>query len=686
MGKAAAARSSRGTTRQGSDAAETVSQNEGSAHTIKPHPSVVLTNNTYDSKTIHRLRDELEDLTEAKERADSRITQLEERAQYLEANARLSASMTSKENMDLKQKARKLEIELSTVVDERDALAEEIIRLKSEGPDTEVLDEARLLSSQLKEAWIRISNMKTSQEEKVQRLFKVQEANAKLTEDLAKAVDLRNTAQGAQGEQKRRWESEKKLYLEEIESLKDKVSKSSKEGGRQVLDWEQDKTRLRNNLKSERAAWDKEKKAFLDQIASLKIKVTSLSLQKSAPPEWTLEKHHLVEQCATLQSRLAVLESDRASNSGSNTTAFRKVEAEKSKLEKKVDALKAKLVEVMEHLKNMQAKPDKKPGRTAQKRQSKKPVSESEDEASEIEIVEEVATSQPLPPRGDRAKRKAAAKPVRYRQPDSSDDDDEEDVEMADDNDEEEDDDNDNEQEEKDLAKSKDVEVQNTIDQEKKEQRNDAVPSSPVRSHTRRTSAGRTQPATDEDSDPDFVPQVVIVKRAVKRSASPVAEPNPKKLSTSKKRSKQTEASAPMDTSSASASTDALPTQDTPTEAMPTAMADTSSTPTAASAATEGIGGSSTPMAATGKVKKKRKLLTGKGVHDIGDILLGPGSEMSSSAPSTGLHFSSTKGRAQAGGSALLNGSKLNPDKQVKLDMIKKQFVLPKARKPSPDR
>lgn len=51
-------------------------------------------------------------MTEAKEAIGDKIIELEEKAQYQEANARLSASMLSTENMDLKEKTRKLGIQL----------------------------------------------------------------------------------------------------------------------------------------------------------------------------------------------------------------------------------------------------------------------------------------------------------------------------------------------------------------------------------------------------------------------------------------------------------------------------------------------------------------------------------------------------------------------------------------------
>ena len=142
--------------------------------------------------------------------------------------------------------------------------------------------------------------------------------------------------------------------------IKTKLVDSSKDGGKQVLDWEQDRARLRDSLKNERASWDKEKRGFMDQIASLKVKTTSLTLQKTAPPEWTLEKHQLVDQCAALQSKVAAMESDRSSASGPSSPAVKKLELEKIKLEKKVDALKAKLVEVMDHFRTTQSQADEK--------------------------------------------------------------------------------------------------------------------------------------------------------------------------------------------------------------------------------------------------------------------------------------------------------------------------------------
>lgn len=127
----------------------------------------------------------------------------------------------------------------------------------------------------------------------------------------------------------------------------EKLGSKSKNGAKQVLDWEQDKNKLRNFHKQEKSLWATEKKGYLDQIASFKVKVTSLSVQrKAAPPEWVLEKHKLMQEITDLKSQIAVRESDQYSNNS---------RANLRKLEKKYAAVKAKLVEVMEEAKAIQA-------------------------------------------------------------------------------------------------------------------------------------------------------------------------------------------------------------------------------------------------------------------------------------------------------------------------------------------
>jgi len=117
-----------------------------------------------------------------------------------------------------------------------------------------------------------------------------------------------------------------------------------------VLDWEQDKNKLRNFHKQEKVLWATEKKGYLDQIASFKVKVSSLSVQrKAAPAEWVLEKHKLTEEITDLKSQIAVRENDQYSNNA---------RANLRKMEKKYAAVRAKLVEVMEEAKAIQVQND----------------------------------------------------------------------------------------------------------------------------------------------------------------------------------------------------------------------------------------------------------------------------------------------------------------------------------------
>ncbi|KAF9291120.1 hypothetical protein BGZ68_005011 [Mortierella alpina] len=694
MGKAAATRASR-STRQNSAAVEVAAPVHPDSHT-----------NLHDSRTIQKLRDELEELTEAKERADHRVTQLEERAQYLEANARLSASMASKENMDLKEKARKLEIELSTVADERDTLAQEILG------DSAVLDEARLLSSQLKEAWLRISTMRQSQDENVQKLYKAQESNAKLVEDLAKAIDAASATKTIFNDERTRWGTERAEFLAEIDSLKAKLVNSSKDGGKQVLDWEQDRARLRDSLKNERATWDKEKRGFLDQIASLKVKTTSLSFQKTAPPEWTLEKHRLVDQCTALQSRVTALESDRSSTSGPSSPAVKKLELEKIKLEKKVDALKAKLVE----------KPVRRPA--APRKAATRP--NADDVAMDLDTEEKTDAPSAPPPRSQRAKRATTTKPISYHLDSTSDEDSDEDSEGDED-----DDDNDEDNDESEAGEDEEMQdaARNTKEESGTElvtgspskppstsvsditspgshgkepvREKDASSISPARPTAKKPSATKTQ--MSEDSDSDFEPELIKNRGrgAVKRAASPATtEPSAKKISASasnKKQPSQNEQAAANVISPiiSSAPKDSLASSNTPTEATAGTRSETTTasstlpeknilppTTITTATATTSTTAATAAAATTDKVKKKRKLLTGKGLQDLGDILNGPGSELSS-APGTGLHFGTSKARAQASGS-LLNGTKPSQPKLQALNAIKMAFALPKARNSSP--
>lgn len=117
-----------------------------------------------------------------------------------------------------------------------------------------------------------------------------------------------------------------------------------------MLDWEQDKNKIRNFHKQEKSLWATEKKGYLDQIASFKVKVSSLSVQrKAAPAEWVLEKHKLTEEITDLKSQIAVRENDQYGNNA---------RANLRKMEKKYAAVKAKLVEVMEEAKAIQMQND----------------------------------------------------------------------------------------------------------------------------------------------------------------------------------------------------------------------------------------------------------------------------------------------------------------------------------------
>ncbi|KAG0266002.1 hypothetical protein BG011_003652 [Mortierella polycephala] len=681
---------------------------------------------TKDAKVIQKLRDELEELTAEKDRADDKVIQLEERTQYLEASARLNASMMATENMDLKEKARKLEIKLSTVVDERDVLEEEKTRLQFRVLDPEVRDEAKQLSTQLRDSWLRIRNMRTTQEENVQKLFKAEETNVQLTANLAKAVELTNTTKNTLKEQTKRWESEKQEYLDEITTLKEKLILSSKDGGKQVLEWEQDKKRLRDSLKHERTVWDKEKKGFLDQVASLKIKATSLSLQKSPPPEWILEKHRLVEQCANLQSRVSTLESDRASGG----TSAKKLEAEKLKLEKKVEALKAKLVEVMDHAKTIQATADKDkakressakkpaPTRRRRKKQSVELTESEEDKVMEEapEVVEPIATRKPSRPlAASRAKRTAAIKEISYQESDSISSGSEKEQEDAGDAEENEgrneiqgvevaaevevEDMEEDDQQEVDLdtkqitkektrrSRKKKVPANNNAgnvsqDDEDQNAAEDNRSKSSGRSTIGRAKARR---APDSDSDSEFEPPkktaVVevdkgqgrngIVKAVVSTTEADVKKTAASAASLGKRRSNESEvavSSESQDSTKAPVSAGSTPKTSTSAASTPTSTAD-GETPTSTS---------------SGKIKKKRKLL-GKGLGELGDILNGPGSSLSS-APSTSLQFGKGRTQAKAGSSNLLNSAKPNPAKLQALNAIKMAFVLPKPRPSSPRR
>ncbi|KAG0365161.1 hypothetical protein BGZ54_006820 [Gamsiella multidivaricata] len=651
-------------------------------------------------KTVQDLKDELEEKSETVERLKEKITQLEERAKYLEADARLKASMMSTEVLSLKEKARKLEIELSTIVDERDILEQEIDELRSQIVDGEDNDEARQLSVQLKDAWLRIKNMKATQEETVQNLFSSEEANAKLRAELATAVNASSTAKSSQVDERQKWNSEKQEFVAEINSFKEKLSLVSKNGGKQVLDWEEDKARLRNSFAHERSAWDKEKRGFLDQIASFKVKASTLTMQKATPPEWVLEKHKLTEQCATLQSRVTILETNRANEGNSSSSSVKKLEADKQKLQKKVEALRTKLVEVMLQMEEEEKKPkagrSRRRGAAAPRR--KRPVaSESdsdEDEAVEIQEAEPPKAAPPAP--RTRAKRSAATKQVSYELK-SDDEIDDEDLEMdeADDDDQDKEEPEAVESNEEGANNDKAVPLTDDMDVDGEAEESAHPPSTSTNTRSKKAPSRKSRKAADDTSDSEFEPDEVIGRSRGRKAASPAAEPVSKKTkaaSLSKSKSNETE-TAPVTNDSGAKSYSIASKSTEFSGAAITSKANSSSTSEAASATPSASETAvSTPtMTAEGespttvvKIKKKRKLLTGKGLDELGDILNGPGSSLTSASPS-GLTFSKSKARIKAT-SSLLTATAPDNTKLETLNAIKMAFALPKARNSSPSR
>ncbi|KAG9064051.1 hypothetical protein KI688_003230 [Linnemannia hyalina] len=672
------------------------------------------------AKAVQRLEDELEELNSVRDRLDSKVTQLEERAQFLEADARLSASIVAKEMMDLKEKARELEIDLSLAMDGRDSL-------QQEQPDqmqtSERDDEAKQLSIQLKEAWLRISTMKAAQEETVKKLFKAEETNAKLTKEVSTAESLYNITKSTLSDEEKRWSLEKEEFAGEIESLRAKLIGSSSSSGAQVMDWEQDKKRMRDSIKHERATWDKEKKGLMDQIASLKIKATALHMQKVPPPEWVLEKHQLNVQCSSLQSRVAIMESERtvSSNQHKNQVA---------KLEKKVELLRKKLLEVMELAQTLEAKAKEdskqatngKKGAASRARKPKRVRSvketdsemESEPEAAEP-VVAPAAPARPV--RSSRTKGAGGGfKNVHYAFDITSSSDDSSEEEEEDDEDD--DDANDEagapEVDEGDKGNvnravssaEADTAAGSNQDQDMEEVDRAASPSG---AGTRRSISGRGRKGTDSDdsksSDSEFEPPKKVApkgrgKQAAKKQTSPAPETAAKTLSRPSK-SKQKDnpgqgSKVKVDSKrKAAATAESTPLSpesiaDTPTSVSSTTNSNAPNTPgqTPTSAASQAPGSSSAAgtdgsVAPAQKIKKKRRLLTGKGLDDLGDILNGPGMTAMAS-PSKGLQFL-PKAKINAGRTTLFSGDKPPAPKEA-LNAIKMAFALPKARNLSPPR
>lgn len=670
-------------------------------------------------KAVQRLEDELEELNSVKDRLDSKVTQLEERAQFLEADARLSASIAAKEMMDLKERTRELEIDLSLAMDGRDSLEQE----KSDHMQiSEREDEAKQLSIQLKEAWLRISTMKAAQEETVKKLFKAEETNAKLTKEVSTAESLYNITKSTLSDEEKRWNLEKEEFTGEIESLKAKLIESSSSSGVQVMDWEQDKKRMRDSIKHERATWDKEKKGLMDQIASLKIKATALHMQKAPPPEWVLEKHQLNVQCTSLQSRVAIMESERTVSSNQH-------KAQVAKLEKKVELLRKKLLEVMEHAQTLEAKAQedakqaasgkKGAGSRARKPKRVRSVKETDSEMESEPEAAEPVIAPPAPARPVRSSRARGAgagfKSVHYAfditssSDDSSDEEDEEEDEDEDDANDEAGDPEANEGDKGDTNQavpSAEADTAAGSNQDQDMQEADRA-ASPSRIGSRRSISGRGRKGADSEdsksSDSEFEPPKKVApkgrgKQAPKKQTSPAPETVAKTSSrTSKSKQKDNSGQSsnvkvdPKRKAAAAAESTPLSPEsmaDTPTSVSSTTNSKAVNMPGQTSTSTESQAPGSSSASVTGssevpvqKIKKKRRLLTGKGLDDLGDILNGPGMTAMAS-PSKGLQFL-PKAKINVGRTTLLGGDKPPAPKEA-LNAIKMAFTLPKARNLSP--
>ncbi|GJJ74353.1 hypothetical protein EMPS_06711 [Entomortierella parvispora] len=563
--------------------------------------------------SAQQLQDELEEAEDAKERLQNKVAQLEERAQFLEASSRLNASIVAKENMDLKERARQLQIQLSEALYERDNLRQGTI-FQGEGSESENKDEAIQLSVQLKEAWLSITKLKTDKEALNKELSKSQETCTSLTTDLTNVRDQLKTSKSEMTREKGRWNADRESLEAEIKSLK------GKGGGAENAEW----TKIRKRVQDERAAWDQERKIFMDQIASLKVKAGSLGLQSKAPPEWIKDKQRLMDQCSTLQARLATHESDRATgSSGSNNATIKKLEAENQKLEKKFEDTRAKLKQAMDAFRAFQAqaeeekaKPKRKPRATRQPA-SKSRAKHASGSESESEVEQEIA-----PVAMKRTTRTAAVAAVRkIGHLVESESDQESDVsESEDGHDGGETGDADKAHEDKD-----DEEGLAADENEMEEDSDDYIP----KSKGKQKQSKKSSKGDDSASDFEMTEQIVESKerKGTEKPGNPIKQSIAKK--DDKKNDKHTKESATMPEDASGPSSTPNPPPSAVSESTGTSLPSTSPNAAAQEQA----------PAPAEKAKKKRKLLTGKGLQDLSDILHGPGSSLGSES-SSGLEFS----------------------------------------------
>ncbi|KAG0343806.1 hypothetical protein BG004_004979 [Podila humilis] len=605
-------------------------------------------------KLILRLKDDLRHMIETKETLDDRVIELEERAQYLEANARLTASMLANENMDLKEKTRKLGIELST--DERDALFKEKVQIEVQNAGLE--DEATTLSSQLTSMWIKFAALKANQDDHLKQLVSAQESLATKEQDLAKRTASEASIRAQHSDDKREWDNDRRQRSDEISSLQEKLIAQSKDGGKNVLDWEGDKARLRNLHKQEKDTWAKEKKTYLDQIASFKVKLSSLSVQRrgAAPPDWILEKQKLADEIVDLKSQLAARDNDQHSN---NTRANIR------KLEKKYAAVKLKLVEVMEEAKSIQgqcadlraqlvAKNKKVRGddtaemqAPARRRPAKRNVDmdvDSEDDSANARKRQHASPSRsPSPPPAPRQRsRRASAKDQNYRKLASMEsDNDGSDAESGGSG--------------NDSARNDDTEYRPVKDEAKDRGQ---------KSHVEATDA---VPLSKKRSNEG---ELLGIKVVISSNTASATLPTPR---TQPLLVKEADVSAPEHTVAPAVGASGI-----------TSSANANNTSLGP------VNGREPSLKPVEKIKKKRKLLTGKGLQELGEMLANPDApfmSMPSSREVRGVHRLKPKSSFATTTTPPSGSLMAKAPNQAKLDAlnaIKMQFSIPKAKHLSP--
>ncbi|KAG0046960.1 hypothetical protein BGZ83_007890 [Gryganskiella cystojenkinii] len=653
--------------------------------------------------SVQELQDELEEVMAAKERLDSKVAQLKERTQYLEADARLKASISAKENMDLKESVRQLEVQLSTMSDGRDHLDQDSLADRAE--------EALQLSKQLGEAWIQVDTLKNAQAVHVKELAKTREKNAALEKDLTQVQEQFKSTKKELTQVRARWEADKEDLEGEIKSFKARNGGSANEA-----EWEQDRTKLRNRIQDERASWDQEKKTFLDQIASLKVKAGLQS--KPVPSDWAQDKQRLLDQCSTLQLRVATLEGERVSD-GSGADSKR-LQADNQKLEKKIEALKIKLVEIMSTFKSYQTKAEEEkqrgrppaPARSRKRAVVNKDPSDSEGEATPI-----------LPPPKSRPKRTAATTAVQkiatIVDSDSESDEDRSDKNNDEDDDGEGDDGEEGQANENamDIDGSELSEPEGDEEQEDEESEADGLSRNKHRHQKRRNLGKSLKPRYLKASDDEFEPSKALMteeeetatkRKKVQKTPKAAAKPSIKNTTLPEKTTSETStsksgssATVPNTTSEQrSESAKEITTGSTEEKA---GLESASGLSTGPDATPTSITAPTQPNSTEKAVKKKRKLLTGKGLVDLGDILNGPGSSLEPEQFMSSLEFNRSRlvtsnginGGARGSGinidnsqskkleaTSLSDGSKPAQARLDALNAIKMQFSI-KAKGPS---